>query len=99
VKDGNIGIRETNFHVVRIKFVLKQKNESILLHIKNIFGVDNVNKTSDIGVFRYNLGSFKSNSVTVNYFLAYPFKDKKNKKKYAFLKWKSIQDMLLEKNT
>jgi len=60
--DGNIGIRETNFHVVHIKFVLEQKDESILLHIKNIFGVGNVNKTGDIGVFRYNLGSFKSNS-------------------------------------
>lgn len=96
MKVGNIGIRETNFHVVRIKFVLEQKDESILLHIKNIFGVGNVNKTGDIGVFRYNLGSFKSNSVTVNYFLAYPLK---GKKKYAFLKWKSIRDMLLEKNT
>jgi len=69
------------------------------LHIKNIFGVGNINKTSDIGVFRYNLGLFKSNFITVNYFLAYPFKGKKTKKKYAFLKWKSIQDMLLEKNT
>ena len=79
MKVGNISIRETNFHVVHIKFVLEQKDESILLHIKNIFGVGNVNKTGDIGVFRYNLGSFKSNSVTVNYFLAYPLKGKKNK--------------------
>ena len=80
MKDGNIGIRETNFHIVCIKFVLKQKDESILLYIKNIFDVGNVNKTSDIEVFRYNLGSFKSNSVTVNYFLAYPLKGKKTKK-------------------
>ena len=73
MKVGNISIRETNFHVVHIKFVLEQKDESILLHIKNIFGV------GDIGVFRYNLGSFKSNSITVNYFLAYPLiKGKKN---------------------
>jgi len=54
----------------------KQKEESILLHIKNIFGVGNVTKTADIGVFRYNLGSFKSNSVTIDYFLAYPLKGK-----------------------
>jgi hypothetical protein len=48
------------------------------LHIKNIFGPGggNVQKTADIGVFRYNLGSFKSNSVTVDYFLAYPLKGK-----------------------
>ena len=68
MKDGNIGIRETNFHVVRIKFVLEQKDESILLHIKNIFGICNVNKTGDIGVFRYNLGSFKSISLSGNLF-------------------------------
>jgi len=97
VKVGNISIRETNFHVVHIKFGTEQKDESILLHIKNIFGVGDVNKTGDIGVFRYNLGSFKSNSVTVNYFLAYPLI--KGQTKHAFLKWKSIRDMLLEKNT
>ena len=64
------------------------------MHIKNIFGVGNVQKTADIGVFRYNLGSFKSNSVTVDYFLAYPLK---GKKQTAFLKWNSIREMLLEK--
>jgi hypothetical protein len=58
--------------------LLDQKEESILLHIKNIFGVGNVKKTADIGVFRYNLGSFKSNSVTVDYFLGYPLKGNKN---------------------
>jgi hypothetical protein len=62
------------------------------LHIKNIFGVGNVQKTADIGVFRYNLRSFKSNSVTVDYFLAYPLKGKT-----ASLKWNSIREMLLEK--
>ena len=67
------------------------------MHIKNIFGVGNVKKkkTADIGVFRYKLGSFKSNSVTVDYFLAYPLK---GKKQTAFLKWNSIREMLLEKN-
>ena len=66
------------------------------MHIKNIFGPGgrNVKKTADIGVFRYNLGSFKSNSITVDYFLAYPLK---GKKKTAFLKWNSIREMLLEK--
>jgi hypothetical protein len=63
---------------IRIKFILDQKEESILMHIKNIFGVGNVKKTADIGVFRYNIGSFKSNSVTVYYLLAYPLKGKTN---------------------
>ena len=64
------------------------------MHIKNLFGAGNVQKTGDIGVFRFNIGSFKSNSVTVDYFLAYPLKGKKQS---AFLKWKSIRDILLEK--
>jgi len=46
------------------------------LHIKNIFGVGNA-KNANIGVFRYNLGSFKSNSVTVDYLLPYNIKGKK----------------------
>lgn len=92
--EGNIGVKEVISQLVRIRFVLEQKEESILLHIKNIFGVGNVQKTTDLGVFRYNLGSFKSNSVTVDYFLAYPLKGKKQS---AFLKWKSIREMLLEK--
>ena len=92
--EGNIGLKVTIYQLVRIKFVLDQKEESILLQIKNIFGVGNVQKTGDIEVFRYNIGSFKSNSVTVDYFLAYPLKTKKQS---AFLKWKLIREMLLEK--
>ena len=92
--EGNLGVKEVIYQLARIRFVLEQKEESILLHIKNIFGVGNVQKTEDIGVFRYNIGSFKSNSVTVDYFLAYPLKGKKQS---AFLKWKSIREMLLEK--
>ena len=78
--EGNLGITDTISQLVRIKFVLDQKEESILLHIKNIFGVGILKKTktADIGVFRYNLGSFQSNSITVDFFLAYPLKDKKN---------------------
>lgn len=49
-----------------------------------------------LGVFRYNLGSFKSNSVTVDYFLAYPLKGKKQSA-FPFKGWKSIREMLLEK--
>lgn len=92
--EGNIGVKEVVSQLFRVRFVLEQKEESILLHIKNLFGVGNVQKTGDIGVFRFNIGSFKSNTVTVYYFLAYPLKGKKQS---AFLKWKTIRDMLLEK--
>lgn len=76
--EGNIGVKEVVSQLFRVRFVLEQKEESILLHIKNLFGVGNVQKTGDIEVFRFNIGSFKSNSVTVDYFLAYPLKGKKN---------------------
>lgn len=92
--EGNIGVKEVISQLVRIRFVLDQKEDIILLHIKNLFGVGNVQKTADLGVFRYNIGSFKSNSGTVDYFLSYPLKGKKQS---AFLKWKSIREMLLEK--
>lgn len=92
--EGNLGMKETITQLVRIKFVLDQKEESILLHIKNIFGVGSVHKTADEGVFKYNIGSFKSNSITVDYFLTFPLKGKKLS---AFLNWKSIRDLLLEK--
>lgn len=92
--EGNLGVKEVISQLVRTRFVLEQKEESIILHIKNIFGVGNVQKTADPGVFRYNNGSFKSNSVTVDYFLAYPLKGKKQS---AFLKWNSIRTMLLNK--
>ena len=42
----------------------------------------------------YANGSFKSNSVTVDYFNAFPLKSKKH---YAFLRWSEIRTMLLEK--
>ena len=92
--EGNRGVKEVTYQLVRIRFVLEQKEESIILNIKNIFGVGNVQTTADPGIFRYNVGSIKSNSVIVDYFLAYPLKGKKLS---AFHKWKSIREMLLEK--
>jgi hypothetical protein len=81
--EGNLGIKEVISQLYRIRFVLEQKDQAILLHIKKIFGVGNVQKTDDLGVFRYNNVSFKANSVTVDYFLCYPLKGKKLS---AFLK-------------
>ena len=73
--------------------VINQKQEAILLHIKNIFGVGSLNK-GKINFFYANV-SFKYNSVTVDYFNAFPLKSKKH---YALLKLSEICAMLLEKN-
>ena len=92
--EGNIGVKEVIYQLVRVRFVMEQKEESIILYIKNLFGVGNIQKTPDIGMFRLTIGSIKSNAVVVDYLLAYP---PKGKKLSAFIKWKSIRDMLLEK--
>jgi hypothetical protein len=34
------------------RFVIDQKDESVLLHIKTLFGFGSVNKAGDSGVFR-----------------------------------------------
>ena len=75
--EGNMGVKETTSQLVRIRFVLDQKDEPLLLHIKNLFGVGSVQKTSDPGVFRYSIVSFKSNSFIVEYFSAFYLKGKK----------------------
>ena len=92
--EGNLGVKEVIYQLVRVRFVLEQKEESVILHIKNLFGVGNIQTTADSGIFRYNVGSIKSNSVIIDYLLAYPLK---GKKWFAFLKWKSIRERLLEK--
>ena len=92
--EGNLGVKEVVHQLVRIRFVLDQKEEAILLHIKNLFGVGSVSKGGDPGVFKYSNGAIKTNSVTVEYFLAHPLK---GKKKSAFIKWSNIRSMLLDK--
>jgi hypothetical protein len=64
------------------------------LHIKSLFGFGSVNKTSDPGVFKYSNGSFKANSITVNYFETFPLK---TKKQASYQKWSEIRTILLAK--
>lgn len=77
-----------------MRFVIDQKDESILFHIKTFFGFGSVNKTADSGIFRYANGSFKANYVTVDYYSSFPLK---TKKQAAFLKWCDIRSKLLAK--
>lgn len=76
------------------RFVIDQKEETILLHIKTLFGFGSVCKTGDPGVFRYVNGSYKANYVTVDYYGLFPLK---TKKQAAYLKWCDIRTKLLAK--
>jgi len=87
-------IVEKIYSRVRIRFNLDQKDECLLLHIKTLFGFGSVNKTSDPGVFKYSNGSFKANSITVDYFVSFPLK---TKKQAAFEKWSLVRTILLAK--
>nr|QCW06894.1 hypothetical protein [Drechslerella brochopaga] len=91
---GKEEIVEKIYSRVRLRFNLDQKDELLLIHIKNLFGFGSVNKTSDPGIFKYTNGSFKSNAVTVNYFESFPLKTKKQE---AFRKWSEIRIILLAK--
>ncbi len=76
------------------RFVIDQKDESVLLHIKTLFGFGSVNKAGDSGVFRYTNGSIKNNSVTIEYYNLFTLKTKKRE---AFLKWSDIRQKILAK--
>ena len=64
---------------INARFVIDQKEESILLHIKNIFNCGNVNNTGVGDVYRYSNGSLKANQITVDYFNKFCLKTKKQR--------------------
>nr|YP_009574360.1 hypothetical protein [Arthrobotrys musiformis]QBM31476.1 hypothetical protein [Arthrobotrys musiformis]QBM31552.1 hypothetical protein [Arthrobotrys musiformis]QBM31628.1 hypothetical protein [Arthrobotrys musiformis] len=79
---------------INARFVIDQKEESILLHIKNIFNCGNVNNTGVGDIYRFSNGSLKGNKVTVDYFNKFCLKTKKQN---AFKKWCNIRIILLAK--
>jgi hypothetical protein len=91
---GKKDIVEKIYSRVRLRFNLDQKDELLLLQIKDLFGSGSVNKTSDPGIFKYTNGAFKSNAITINYFESFPLKTKKQE---AFRKWSEIRKILLAK--
>jgi LAGLIDADG endonuclease len=85
----------TGFRVI-LRFLIEQKNaESLLLHIRSLFGFDQVilrGKTN--AVYRYHVNSFKGLISVKNYFLTFPLKSKKGE---SFNKWNKVYNMVLNK--
>lgn len=79
---------------IRARFLIDQKEESILLHIKNLFDCGSVNNVGEGGHYRYTNGSLKGNKVTVDYYSRFLLK---TKKKEAFKKWCDVRAKLLAK--
>lgn len=95
----NVSITSNNRYklnsVIKIRFILDQKDELILNIIKNLFGFGKVslrNKTN--GVYRYTITGFKTMKDIINYFNKYPLKTKKVN---SFEKWLIINNIVNNK--
>lgn len=82
-------------HVIRMRYLLDQKDSSILTIINNIFGVGKVtlrSQTDDI--YRYTVTGFKPTNHIVSYFKVFPLFTKKAQ---SFQKWLEIHDIVSKK--
>lgn len=82
-------------HVIRMRYILDQKDSVILIAIQNLFGLGKVSLRSQTdGVYRYTVTGFKSMNDVISYFKAFPLLTKKAQ---SFEKWFSIHNMVSNK--
>lgn len=87
--------RYTLGHVIKMRYILDQKDSSILQIIRNLFGFGKVTLRSKTdGVYRYTVTGFKSMNDVISYFKAFPLLTKKGR---SFDKWFSIHNMVSNK--
>jgi hypothetical protein len=78
-----------------MRFLLDQKDSSILLVIKNLFGFGKVTLRSKTeGVYRYTATEFKSMNNVISYFKVFPLLTKKAQ---SFDKWLAIHNIVFNK--
>lgn len=79
-------------HVIRMRYILDQKDSSILQVIRNLFGLGKVTLRSETdGVYRYTITGFKSMDGVVSYFKVFPLLTKKAR---SFEKWSTIHNLV-----
>lgn len=82
-------------HVIRMRYILDQKDSSILQVIRNLFGLGKVTLRSETdGVYRYTITGFKSMDGVVSYFKVFPLLTKKAR---SFEKWLTIHNLVSNK--
>lgn len=90
-------------HVIRMRYILDQKDSSILQVIRNLFGFGKVTLRSKtcphpfgdgVGVYRYTITGFKSMNDVVSYFKVFPLLTKKAR---SFEKWLTIHNLVSNK--
>lgn len=82
-------------HVIKMRFILDQKDEAILNIIKDLFGFGKVtlrSKTKD--VYRYTATGFKNMNDIILYFNKYPLL---TKKALSYSNWLSIHNIIISK--
>jgi len=80
---------------VKMRYLLDQKDSSILLIIRNLFGFGKVTLRSKTdGVYRYTATGFKSMYDVISYFKAFPLLTKKAR---SFEKWLTVHNIVYNK--
>lgn len=80
-------------HVIKMRYLLDQKDSTILLVIKNIFGKVTLRSKTDY-VYRYTATGFKSMNDVISYFKVFPLLTKKAQ---SFDKWLTIHNIVSNK--
>ena len=82
-------------HVIKMRYLLDQKDSTILLIIRNLFGFGKVTLRSKTnGVYRYTATGFKSMNDVISYFKVFPLL---TKKALSFDKWLTIHNLVINK--
>jgi hypothetical protein len=88
-------VRYTLGHVIKMRYILDQKDSAILLVIRNLFGFGKVTLRSPSNVYRYTATGFKSMSDVISYFKVFPLLSKKAR---SFDKWLAIHNIISNKS-
>ena len=82
-------------HVIKMRYLLDQKDSNILQVIRNLFGFGKVTLRSKTdGVYRYTATGFKSINDVISYFKEFPLFTKKAR---SFDKWLTIHNLVSNK--
>jgi hypothetical protein len=82
-------------HVIKMRYLLDQKDSTILLIIRNLFGFGKVTLRSKTdGVYRYTATGFRSMNDVISYFKVFPLL---TKKAHSFEKWLTITSLVSNK--
>jgi len=81
--------------VIKMRYLLDQKDSTILITIRNLFGFGKVTLRSNTnGVYRYTVTGFKSMNDVISYFKAFPLFTKKAQ---SFDKWLIVHNIVSNK--